>query len=134
MDYNDGVIFRENVELIALHYKTLLDVNKIGQLPKFPQSPCEYYKTSQVQSFARTFGSITIGQTPLWVLAYALSFVNIIKNYIITPNVPLIELPTACDNAYLIDGFLNVNAKPHQIAAINKYLPADPVVQIKRSR
>ena len=45
MDYNDGVIFRENVELVALHYKTLVDASKIGQLPKFPQSPCKYYKT-----------------------------------------------------------------------------------------
>jgi len=134
MNYNDGIVFREHIELVAYHFKNYVSTNNVGCQPKFPKEPSDYYKTDQVQSFASTFGKTTVGCTPLSVLAYALSFVNCGKNYTITPNIPLIELATASDNAYLIDGLLNTHTTPHLLCAHNKHLPADLVVQVKKSK
>jgi len=46
MEYNDGVIFREHAELVALHYKTFVMANNDGKLPKFPKEWSEYYKST----------------------------------------------------------------------------------------
>jgi len=89
-------------------------------------------KVSQVESTGMAKASAsgtesnhfqTLGKTPIWAIAHCLERIGSQQKCYVLEISSFEELGLAADNAFLVEGILNVNNPPEEVNEWNKHIP-----------
>jgi len=67
-----------------------------------------------------------LGKTPIWAIAHCLERIVSQRKCYTLENSSFEELGLAADNAFLVEGILNVNNPPEEVNERNKHIPCGP--------